>query len=120
MVRASRKDIEAARTLVRARDGHRCQRCGCSIVDVPSSVHHRKLKGLGGSALLETAENLIRMCGTGTTGCHGWAHANPELARAFGWIVGRFLNPADVPVKTFHGWMALDATGGKAPAEAIA
>jgi hypothetical protein len=47
-------------------------------------------------------------------------HANPELARAFGWIVGRFQNPAEVPVKTFHGWMTLDSTGGKTPAEAIA
>ena len=119
MPKATRKDVEAARSLVRARDGHRCQRCGCSIVDAPSSIHHRKLKGMGGSGLLESPENLIRMCGSGTTGCHGWAHGNPEQARAYGWIVRRLQDPADVPVQTYHGWMTLDTTGGKTPSVGV-
>ena len=115
MPKAKRKDIDAARVLVYSRDGHRCQRCGISIVDNPSSTHHRKLKGMGGSALLESPDNLIRMCGSGTTGCHGWAHGNVSEARALGFIVGRLQTPADVPVKTHHGWMLLDPTGGKTP-----
>src|SRR6266540_237062 len=92
------------RDLVRKRDGHRCQRCGISVVDVPSSLHHRKLRSQGGQ---DTADNLIRLCGTGTLGCHAWVHANPAVARSQGFIVWRIDNPAEIPVETFQGWRYL-------------
>lgn len=100
------------KALVRSRDGHQCQRCGVSIVDIPSSIHHRKLRSQGG---LDDADNMIRMCGTGTTGCHGWAHHNRTLARLGGWIVYRIDNPAEHPVHTFHGWVLIDSLGGWIP-----
>lgn len=100
------------KALVRSRDGHQCQRCGVSIVNIPSSIHHRKLRSQGG---LDDADNMIRMCGTGTTGCHGWAHHNRSLANQDGWIVYRIDNPAEHPVHTFHGWVLLDAIGGWIP-----
>lgn len=103
-----------ARALVRTRDGHWCQRCGCSIVDVPSSLHHRKLRSQGGQ---DTPDNMIRLCGTGTLGCHSVVHANPAVSRSQGLIVWRIRNPADVPVKTFNGWFLLTDDGGKIPLE---
>lgn len=101
------------KSLVRTRDGHRCQRCGVSIVDIPSSIHHRKLRSQGGQ---DDASNMIRMCGTGTTGCHGWAHHNRSLALQDGWIVYRIDNPAEVPVRTLeHGWVLLGDDGSRTP-----
>jgi 5-methylcytosine-specific restriction endonuclease McrA len=116
--KATRKDIEAARTLVRQRDGHRCQMCGQSIVDRPSSIHHRVAKGMGGSALLERASNLIRLCGNGNAdGCHGKAHSNPHWARNHGWIVSRSFDPAEIPVDMHDGWHTLDDLGSRTPCE---
>ena len=110
--KASRKDVEDARSLVRTRDGHQCQMCGQSIVDRPSALHHRKPKGMGGSALLESPQNLIRLCGSGNAdGCHGIAHGNPSFARDNGWILWRIQNPAEVPVQTFHGLAFLTPDG---------
>lgn len=112
MPRASQKDIEAARSLVRIRDGHYCQMCGRSIVDQPSALHHRKRKGMGGSALLESPQNLIRLCGLdNATGCHGRAHGNPVWARDNGWMLWRIQDPLDVPVNTFHGLVYLTGDG---------
>lgn len=114
MPTATRKDIEGARSLVRARDSHYCQMCGQSIVDRPSALHHRVPKGMGGSAKLERASNLVRLCGRGNAdGCHGKAHSNPQWARNHGWIVSRSFDPAEIPVDTIHGWVLLDDLGGR-------
>lgn len=93
MPKASRKVQEDARKIVRTRDGHRCQMCGCSIVDQPSSIHHRRRRGMGGSALLERPSNLVRLCGTGTTGCHGFVESNRTQSTTRGWLLGFLDNP---------------------------
>lgn len=105
-----------ARKLVRARDGHRCQMCGRSIVDYPSSIHHRINKGNGGSAKYERASLLIRMCGTGTTGCHGWVTTEPRRAGLWGWLLPRNnpdIDPTEEPILTYQGWVLLDDEGGR-------
>lgn len=120
MPKATRKDIEAARTLVRARDGHRCAMCGTFLMVLGQwqSVHHRKPKGMGGSALLENASNLVTLCGVGNAdGCHGKAHSNPHWARNHGWIVSRSFNPAEIPVDMHDGWHTLDDLGRRTPCE---
>lgn len=119
MPKATRKDIEAARNLVRKRDGTLCQMCGRSIVNRPSSIHHRKSKGMGGSALLESPSNLIRLCGLGNAdGCHGEAHGNPEWAYINGWLIRRLVTfaPAHRPVNTYRGWVYLSHDGLAIPA----
>jgi hypothetical protein len=67
---------------------------------------------------------MIRLCGSGTTGCHGWVHANPLKAKAAGYIVpanGR-AKPEELPVLAYapgvephqsHVWFILDAHGGR-------
>lgn len=69
------------------RDGYRCVRCGKIIVGISHvSVHHRIL----GNRKDRRPSNLITLCGSGTTGCHGWVHNHPVDAKTRGWIVSRF------------------------------
>lgn len=120
MPKATRAVQDAARSLVRARDGHWCQMCGCSIVDRPSSIHHRLNRGNGGSALLERASILIRLCGDGVFGCHGWIGRNPTAAGQTGWLLPRNnpdIDPTQEPILTYEGWRLLDDEGGWTPCD---
>lgn len=80
-----------------ANEGHRfplpCLRCGKPA----TNRHHRKRKSQGGD---DSPENVIDLCGSGTTGCHGWVHANPAQAYEQGWLVKSWQNPAEVPILT--------------------
>lgn len=53
--------------------------------------------------------NLLTLCGSGTTGCHGWVEAHPAWATAHGWSVPRWqtADVATVPVWTWRGWVQL-------------
>lgn len=100
------------------REGYRCLRCGRSLSDPPVggfSRHHRQRRAVG----LHTYSNLILLCGSGTTGCHGWAHANPNKARRDGLIIDANRRPpietAEVPVLTWQGWRVLDNNGQSTP-----
>lgn len=87
---------------IRERDTRRCQRCAC----LGGNWHHRKRRSQGGT---DAASNGILLCGSGTTGCHGYVHANPEEAMARGWLVSRDADPAAVPVwsMTWQSWVLL-------------
>ena len=114
MPRASRKDVEAARTLVRQRDGEQCQLCGMPA----SEQHHRRRKGMGGSAALELASVLITACGRGnTSGCHGLVHQHPHVGHGLEWLLYERQDPASTPVYTIHGWVYLSDDGGRTPCE---
>jgi hypothetical protein len=84
------------------RDGWQCVKYGGAAHGrrgVDYSVHHRKLRSQGGDNGLA---NLITLCGSGTTGDHGWCHANPAAARDGGWIVRGVDDPLLVPVAHFE------------------
>jgi len=68
---------------VDTRDHYACVRCGKSLHVTSGSRHHRQRRAIGGHQV----SNVILLCGSGTTGCHGWVHAHPREARAAGWIV---------------------------------
>lgn len=59
-----------------ARDG-RCLLCGRQA----TNWHERLPRGRGG---LRDVFNSVRLCGSGTTGCHGRVTGNPEWARTLG------------------------------------
>lgn len=118
MPKATRRDIDAARTLVRNRDSHLCQLCGRPLEWVQNAQHHRRWKGMGGSAVLERASVLISVCGQGNKDlCHGEIHGNPEHAHDIGWILWATDDPETTPILTFQGWRLLDDEGGWSPCE---
>lgn len=97
----------ATRTLVLARDGYRCVRCGQDLTGRPYSIHHRFPRGMGGTSLASVHDpaNLILLGGTGSTGCHGWVERNRAAAVELGWLVRSGRDPAGQPVLVqWLGW----------------
>lgn len=94
-----------ARRLVRQRSGGICEVCG---VQRATNFQHRKNRSQGGRWL---AANGLDVCGSGTTGCHGFIHANPAKSYEAGWSVKSTGNEVTVPVKTWHGFVTLDNEG---------
>lgn len=89
------------------RDGRRCVRCHRSLAVVSGSRHHRMRRRDGGHSVAQ----LVLLCGSGTTGCHGWVHGHVKEARALGLILPALrkppLDPEVVPVRTLGGWVRL-------------
>jgi 5-methylcytosine-specific restriction protein A len=110
----------AVRAAVRERDEERCARCGGRGENAGGrgSLHHRMPRGRGSDGLASSyaLSNLVVLCGSGTTGCHGWVESYRTQAEADGWLVRRGLQvPADVPVLYRGRWVLLDDEGGVTP-----
>ena len=93
------------RQLVLDRAGYRCEICGRLLHDGTMwtqaySVHHRRPRGMGGTTdpSANTPANLMLLCGTGTTGCHGYLESRRALARHGGWLLTQQQDPTTVPV----------------------
>ena len=105
--------------LVDARDECRCVCCGKSLYSVLTfSRHHWHMRSHSFPGLHE-ASNVIDVCGSGSTGCHGWIHEHPKEALANGWLVSGYDDqPETVPILTAqHGWVLLDNNGNWTPTE---
>jgi hypothetical protein len=85
--------VGATREEIRARDQHRCARCGSAA---GLHVHHRIRRSQGGK---DTSENMITLCHA----CHTWVHQNPMAARRTGLLLSRSSDPAAIPVD-HHLW----------------
>ena len=73
---------------VMARSGGRCEaRIPGVCQGRATNLHHRRLRSQGG---LNTASNILALCGTGSTGCHGHIHARPEWARERGFLLSAY------------------------------
>jgi hypothetical protein len=73
---------------------------------------------MGGSAKKESAglANLIALCGSGTTGCHGWVESNRSLAIEQGLIVRRGGDPETIPFMDINNqWWLINHSGDKNP-----
>lgn len=99
------------RQAVITRACYRCERCDGPLDTM--SVHHRRPRGMGGTRD-ETAnwpENLLALCGTGTTGCHGWVESNRTAAYDTGLLLRRGLHPHETPFQDLKGrWWFLRHT----------
>lgn len=63
-------------------------RClGCGRTDV--TTQHRRARGMGGTSDVTIGHpaNGVPLCGSGNTGCHGWAESHPHDARLLGWAL---------------------------------
>lgn len=88
---------DTARTLVRSRAHHRCERCGAPAPN--GQWHHRRSRRVVDDHT-HCPCNGVWLCGT----CHRWAHANPTAARPTGFIVSQWVTiPRMVPVITSWG-----------------
>lgn len=98
--------------LVDERDDTSCVRCGRWLQGVPASRHHRKRRSQASRMEVHAPSNLILLCGSGTTGCHGWVHAHPRQARDHGWLLRGTDDPKAVPMlHSLYGWVLLDDQG---------
>lgn len=121
MPKASRRVQRDARVLVDLRDGQSCRRCGRSVHGQPSSIHHRIPRGAGGCALVDRPSLLVRVCGDGVRGCHGWIEQHRTEAEQSGWILPKLnphIDPETEPILTADGWVTLDDTGEITPCSA--
>ncbi|WP_372733598.1 HNH endonuclease [Nocardioides sp.] len=94
------------RHIVATRANYRCEGCGLRLHDgntwtEPHSFHHRRPRGAGGSrdTATNTPPNLLLLCGTGTTGCHGDIERRREAAYTAGMLVHQGTDPEQQPVR---------------------
>lgn len=104
----------AQRRTVTARAGWRCEICGTVLGwpdgsggtwCAPHSFHHRRPRGMGGTTRPDanSPANLLLLCGTGTTGCHGRVEANRAAAHQLGWLLHQTEDPTQVPAYVVTG-----------------
>ena len=112
------------RLVIISRAGGSCEVCGQPVALIDGgevtpisafSVHHRQPRGMGGSSVeaINTAPNLLLVCGSGTTGCHYLIESQRALSYSNGWLVQRPTNPATVPVLIFAGVRVYLTTDGR-------
>ena len=108
----------AVRRQVIARDLSKCQYCGrhVRVENGWYSLQHRRARGMGGtrSEVANLPANLLLVCGTGTTECHGLIEAQPIQAAARGFRIAAGADPTKIPYMDEQGaeWY-LTNDGGK-------
>lgn len=119
IVKAKRATMTAAernaRKVVKARSQSLCEMCGRAEA---TNMHHRKNRSQGGAW---TPGNLLHLCGSGTTGCHGSVGDNVALSRERGWSVLSTDDPTEMPVfLAGRGWVFLLEDGSTTQQETAA
>lgn len=91
------------RYIVIARANSVCELCYGPLSQM--SVHHRKPRQMGGSRLawINDPENLLALCGSGTTGCHGYVESHRRVAYDYGWLVRTGMMPHSTPFVDMGG-----------------
>lgn len=96
----------------------KCELCGGRLDQWHGlSVHHRRPRGMGGSRDPKTnsASNLIVLCGSATSGCHGKVEKNRADSKRDGLIVSSWSDPASVPILLNGTWWTLTDDGDRLP-----
>lgn len=110
------KVSDETRFAVLARAFYKCERCDRDFLGYPVSVHHRRPRMMGGSKneMLHEMANLIVLCGTGTSGCHGWIESNRAVARELGYLIQKIESAEEIPFQDKSGlWFKIDNKGQK-------
>ncbi|AYN57680.1 HNH endonuclease [Arthrobacter phage Kepler] len=111
----------AVRRQVIDRDLSTCQYCGRHVRTENGwySLQHRRARGMGGSKAAATNQpaNLVLVCGTATTECHGLIESQPHQAAGRGFRISSSADPTRVPYMDWTGreWI-LTNDGRKEPA----
>lgn len=96
------------REMVIERSEYSCDRCAKPLIGRPYSLQHRRARGRGGRKDAHTAANLIVLCGSATTGCHGRVE-NQERAEAYRYrfaIRGEVEIPEETPIfRHMNSWV---------------
>lgn len=95
---------DRARAAIYEVGGGRCIGCG----DPNVTAQHRRARGMGGTSDVTRGHpaNGVPLCGSGTTGCHGWTEAHPDEARLLGWRLDPGQDALGSPFWTRYGWKA--------------
>jgi hypothetical protein len=100
------------------RAGSRCECCGKVAGWDGWSRHHRQPRGMGGTKRdVHQPSNMLLLCGSGTTGCHGLVESERSWAYECGLLVRRPFEPGRVAL-LYHAmthaprWVTLDNLGG--------
>lgn len=95
------------RAAVLVRSGSRCELCGKEPSQ--ASLHHRRPRMMGGSRTgwINSPENLLLLCGSGTTGCHALVESNRSLSYSSGWLLRSGLLPWETPFACGERWYLL-------------
>lgn len=77
------------------------------------SIHHRLPRGMGGTRRddVNSPANLVILCGTGASGCHGIVESQRGTAYDLGFLVRMNGVPSQVPIQhAVHGlvWLTDD------------
>jgi hypothetical protein len=54
---------------------------------------------MGGTTDVDTCSRIVLLCGSGTTGCHGWVERFREQAYEQGWLVRRWQECSEIPIQ---------------------
>lgn len=99
-------EFDDTRDTCLGRDRHRCVRCGLYVRNGqwPGwSCHHRMNRLRADPAWRHKPANCVTLCGTGTTGCHGWVHQHPEAAHETGYYLRAGEDPHEKTVTNWQG-----------------
>lgn len=111
--RTGRRDTGPDRTtrdLVAERDDYTCACCGESVYGRVASIQHRDARRAGGSPdpAKNRPSNLVLLCGSGTTGCHGACEKREKWLNDLGFWLNSWQRPALEPVAhAIYGWVFL-------------
>lgn len=103
------------RALVLDRAGQACERCWRPI-NSNMSLHHRRPRRMGGTKRIDAnqPQNLLVLCGSGTTGCHGWIESHRTTGYADGILLYDLDDPAESPYRDAAGnWWLLSVEGDR-------
>lgn len=92
------KTRQEARAALIARAKGSCEIC-YGPLSMGMSIHHRKPRQMGGSTApwINDPENLLVICGSGVTGCHGRVESFRITSYDNGWLVRTGFRPVEVP-----------------------